>query len=242
MAYKWHLLSLRPRMLKDYVLYLLVMMTSYPLAAKPDPPTSDSYFFAIPAQPLGLALENFSRATGLAVMLDSRYADRPSEGLAGRYPPETALGYLLRYTGLKARWYPASRAYGIVAEVRSLAAIAPSPTAIAGVLDRGNNFFAYVGYVQKRLLGRLCQAPQIRPGAYRLAMQLWIGGQGEVRRVHILSSTGNEQRDEEILKAVQGFHLGLIPAKEMPQPMTILLQPDQSDGAQSCLGPSKAGG
>ncbi len=200
MADKWRLATRHSRKLKDCVLYLLVLMASYPLAAK--------------SEPIG----------------------------TGSYPPDMALGYLLRDTGLKARWYEASHAFGIVAEVAGAVKAVPPSTAIAGVLSKGNNYFAYVGYVQKRLLTRLCQSNQTRPGDYRLAMQFWIDGHGEINRTHMLDSTGNEQRDARILRIMQGFPLGLIPAREMPQPVTILLQPDLTNGVRSCAGPSKAGG
>jgi hypothetical protein len=238
----WSLATPFSRKWKDCVLYLLVMMASYTPAAKPESIRDRSYSFSISAQPLGMALEDFSRATGLAVLLDSRYAGRASQGLTGSYPSDVALGYLLRNTGLKARWYEASRAFGIVADASGAVKAIPPSTAIAGVLSQGNNYFAYVGYVQQRLLGRLCQSNQARPGDYRLAMQFWIDGRGTINRAHMLDSTGNEQRDDVIIRIFQGFRLELIPAREMPQPVTILLQPDQANGVRSCADSLKAGG
>jgi len=69
---------------------------------RPGVAVADKVALNIPAQPIESALIEFSRQTGLHVMLYSDYAkDITSPRLAGMYTPARALEELLAHTGLR---------------------------------------------------------------------------------------------------------------------------------------------
>jgi catecholate siderophore receptor len=67
-----------------------------PASAEPPASVTPPYTFAIPTEPLGSALADFTRITGIRVVVDARLIKaRMSRNLAGAYAPEEALRLLL---------------------------------------------------------------------------------------------------------------------------------------------------
>ena len=202
--------------------------------------------FDIAAQNLGDALDQYSRRTGIAVLMDQRYAQRQSAAVRGAHAAGAALQILLEGTGLQSRLsdaqavivYAPANASATAAELPPAAVVAAAD--IPGARQGGGDHAAYVSRLQHVLLGLLCRAAQTRPGGYRLALQLYLNRAGVVDRVHLLDSTGLRARDTAIARLVLGMRVGAGPSPSMPQPVSILLLP-QGLGSEVDCGPKTAG-
>lgn len=196
--------------------------------------------FDIAAQNLGDALDQYSRRTGIAVLMDQRHAQRQSAAVRGAYGAGAALRALLEGTGLQSRLSDAQAVIvyapvGVVATAADL----PQPAVVAaadipGATQGGGDHAAYVSRLQHVLLGLLCRAAQTRPGGYRLALQLYLNRAGVVDRVHLLDSTGLRARDTAIARLVLGMRVGAGPSPSMPQPVSILLLPQGPGSEVDC--------
>ena len=85
---------------------LLLLLLALPTAVRAAPVEVPALMnLDLPAQNLAPALEAFSRATGMAVLVDRELTrGRRSIGVHGRYSAPQALGVLLTGTGLMARY------------------------------------------------------------------------------------------------------------------------------------------
>ncbi|MGK5036240.1 hypothetical protein [Janthinobacterium sp. LB3P118] len=197
--------------------------------------------FDIAAQNLGDALDLYSRRTGIAVLMDQRYAQRQSAAVRGAYAAGAALQALLEGTGLQSRlsdaqavivYAPAGTPAAAAADLPQAAVVAAAD--IPGATQGGGDHAAYVSRLQHVLLGLLCRAAQTRPGGYRLALQLYLNRAGVVDRVHLLDSTGLRARDTAIARVVLGMRVGAPPLPSMPQPVSILLLPQGPGSEVDC--------
>src|SRR5471032_1396917 len=187
--------------------------------------------FDIAAQNLGDALDQYSRRTGIAVLMDQRYAQRQAGAARGMQTAGAALQVLLAGTGLRARQSHAQSITmyaptGAAESADPPAALAVAASDIPGVVKGGGEYAAYLSRLQSTLLRLLCRAAQTRPGAYRLALQLYLNDMGVVNRVQLLDSTGLRARDTAIARLLLGMKVGAAPAPSMPQPVSILLLPE----------------
>ncbi|WP_197488079.1 STN domain-containing protein [Bordetella ansorpii] len=212
------------------------------LGMPPSETSSQALFdFDIPAQGLGSALERYSRQTGIAVLVDERYAAHPASAVRGRYDARQALQRLLAGTALTARY--AAYAHSIVvhgpAPAAARASVLPAPAlvpvgSIPGVAQGGDRTREYVGRIQQALSRALCGSPASRPGGYRLALQLRLDADGAVQRMRLLDTTGNPARDAAVSAVVRRLHVGWPPPAAMPQPVSILLLPAGPHDEPAC--------
>ena len=198
--------------------------------------------FDIAAQNLGDALDLYSRRTGIAVLMDQRYAQRQSSAVRGPHAAGAALQALLEGTGLQSRLSDAQAVIVYApgaAELPQVSVVAAAD--IPGATQGGGDHAAYVSRLQHVLLGLLCRAAQTRPGGYRLALQLYLNRAGVVDRVHLLDSTGLRARDTAIARVVLGMRVGAAPLPTMLQPVSILLLPQGPGSEVDCAGvPARA--
>jgi hypothetical protein len=188
--------------------------------------------FDIPSLPLSQALARYGEASGFAVLVDSDLtAGRRSSAIQGRFDPYAALRYLLRDTGLVAR-YAGANAFTVVA---APADVQRERGAAGGgdVSTPGLGGYRFGALLQQALLQTLCKTPQTRPGNYRAVIQLWLNGQGTVERVRLIDSTGLLKRDNAILKQIKGLRLAEGTPMRLPQPLTILVLPGEGT-AKAC--------
>lgn len=227
--------------LAGYLVLLGFLTALGPVRAQPaDGPVLQ---FDIAAQNLGDALDLYSRRTGIAVLMDQRYAQRQSAAVRGAHAAGAALQVLLEGTGLQSRlsdaqavivYAPAGAATAVVEDLPPAAVVAAAD--IPGATQGGGDHAAYVSRLQHVLLGLLCRATQTRPGGYRLALQLYLNRAGVVDRVHLLDSTGLRARDTAIARVVLGMRVGAAPLPSMPQPVSILLLPQGPGSEVDCAG------
>ncbi|KVX04597.1 hypothetical protein ASL22_03720 [Alcaligenes faecalis] len=205
--------------------------------------SSERLSFDIQAQPLAQALNAYGQRSDLSVLLDGADPQRPMPAVRGEMTRKQALSSLLHGSGLQAYYVdnrsivirlPDSRPGKVATGQRPL-----NLNHISGVRDGAHDYSAYVTRVQQTVRNALCRSPQTRPGAYRLAMQLWLNPQGQVERVHLLGSTGQASRDQAISQVLDSLAMGVAPDASLPQPLVLLLAPVSGHVRDDC--PVQAG-
>ncbi len=194
--------------------------------------------FDIPTQSLVSALDAYSAKTGIIAVYDGRLAGgRLSGSVRGRFTPSAALGLLLAATGLTAQ-YTSKDALVLLPASKEEAAIVTTPSSIgrtALARMRTTEEQQYSGLVQFAIARILCTENDTRPGDYRLAMNFRIGPSGEITGVKLLGSTGDQQRDAAILRALESEKsVGASPPPAMAQPFTMIMLPRSSGGVVDC--------
>lgn len=183
----------------------------------------DELLFDIPPQSLETALEAFGNHSRLQLLYETSMTNgRRSNGVKGKFTRGAALQHLLADTGFNSH-YTSDGAFTIV-PVRMAIALPPD---VAG-------YGQFLGDVQASLLSGLCRHPETRPGAFRLALQFWIGNSGQIEEPRVLGSTGVGRRDEAIAEALRRISLAQSPPPNMPQPVTMVLWPGPEDARDEC--------
>lgn len=199
-------------------------------------------FFDIQGQPLNTALEEYSIASGVQVLYDSRLAvGRTSSALYGDFPPETALRILLagtgligRYTGSREVVITEPRAETVPPEAAAGTAAAEVVSRVTGVLsldtlriedkpERQGNHLRYAGIVQSDIQRALRLDKRTRNGRYRIGIKLWVAEDGTVLRTEIVDSSGNSERDEAVALVLADMVLSRKPPVNMPQPIRLVI-------------------
>lgn len=180
-------------------------------------------WFDIPAMPLRDALDIYGQRTGMAVLVDSQlFQGRVSSAVRGRFAARVALTRLLRGTGLQAV-YQGRSAFTLT----RLPALPEQPLSRAG-LDGAS----YAARLQRALDRALCSQPLTRAGGFRSALQLWVGPEGRVRKLHFLSFSGETRRDRAIAALLHELRPG-PPNRALPNPVTVLIE--RAKDGRDCL-------
>lgn len=184
----------------------------------------------LPAQDLEHALQAYSRATGMAVLVDRDLTrGRRSIGVQGHFTAQEALAMLLTGSGLMAR-YARSDAFTL-----QLPQVSQSPAphgAAARNAARINN--SYATALQKAVETSLCDSALTRPGSYRALVQVWVNRDGLIEHSRLVSSTGDEQRDEALVRRLGAARVARPAPSSLRQPVTLLLMPDTTGMRMEC--------
>ncbi|MBT2372662.1 STN domain-containing protein [Pseudomonas fluorescens] len=184
----------------------------------------------LPAQNLAPALEAFSRATGMAVLVDRELTrGRRSIGVHGRYSAPQALGVLLTGTGLMAR-YARSDAFTLQVPEVSTPALTRGPKARG--TTRINS--SYATALQRAIERSLCRSPLTRPGSFRALVQVWVNHDGLIEHSFLVTSTGDVQRDEVLVRTLASTHVERPAPSSLRLPVTLLLMPDTTGKRMEC--------
>ena len=210
------------------------------LRAEPlGPPQIDSpqlLALDLPAQNLADALEAFSRSTGMAVLVDRELTrGRRSIGVRGRYSAREALGLLLTGSGLVAR-YARSDAFTLQVPEASQPLSPKGPRAAARINS------SYATALQQAIERSLCRSPLTRPGSFRALVQVWIGPDGSIEHSRLVSSTGDVQRDEALVRSLGSTRVERQAPSSLRQPLTLLLMPDTTGTRMECTAREGASG
>jgi hypothetical protein len=192
--------------------------------------------FDIDEQPLASALRAFGEQSGTAVLFDDALvAGRVSHGVHGTASAPEALRILLLGTGLGAR-FSSTNAFTVTADATTPASGLPDVPAMArdGSPSLGEDD---ASLIQVAVAQALCTAPDTRPGTFRLAVQLWVDGSGDVDRASALAPSDDPARDRRVLAALRSVHLP--PRLSGAGPVTVLLVPSAASN-DPCRG-SRAG-
>lgn len=174
--------------------------------------------FNIPAQPLPLALNRYASLTSRATLFRSELAaGRISGSVQGRYTPEAALAQLLEGTGLVFEKIDDGPADAFV--LRAAGASSSLQAALASAGD-------YPGLLQTRIWDAVCASLPAALGRYHALLRFQVDEGGQLIHARLLSSTGDVRRDKALLNALDGVRVGAPPPAGMPQPLTMLVLPD----------------
>jgi hypothetical protein len=185
--------------------------------------------FAIPPQPLPQALDAFSAATGIEVLVDARNAEgRLSIGVTGVMTPREALSILLTGAPLIVQEFSP----GTVTLMKGGEGTSPrSEPALTAAAEP-----PYYVTIQRALFRALCRNQATPPGSYRLALKLRIGPSGTVSRWKLLGTTGDAQRDKALGAVLSGLDIGEPPPADLAQPVAVLILPRAAQGGDCSQG------
>lgn len=180
-------------------------------------PATGSIAFDIPAQPLDQALEAFGAVSGLQIFYDNALTNgHRSTAVKGAFEPPAALQILLGGSGLTVR----------IIAVGTISVAKPPDADALSKRQADRAYLPYYGLLQASIMKALCTSAQTRPGTYHIALQYWIDPAGQIARFKLLGSSGNDKRDAAVMTAMQG--LILPPPRDMPQPVTMAIEPTPS--------------
>lgn len=194
-------------------LWAVALLATLPAGAQP---AAQEYAFALPAQPLEQALEQFSVDSGWSVMYQAELArGRRSAPAFGRMPPWQALQRLLEGTGVSAEVSGPQRA------VLHPGVAAPTPPS------------AHLqGQLQARLRTLFCDDAAIAPGDYAARLQFRVDARGQVQAVQLQQSSGDARRDARLLQVLAA--LSLPEAAGRSEPLVLQIQPTSGRPQQDC--------
>lgn len=219
--------------------WFIFLLVAVPILGVAGEPSKDIHpvNFDIPSLPLVQALARYGEASGFAVLVDSGMAaGRRSSPVKGYLDPYLALTYLLRGSGLTAR-YAGANAFTLVA--KSAEVTRKPGTGNAGdVSTPGLGGHRFGAVLQQALQRALCQTPRTRPGDYRAVIQLWLTKNGTVERLRLLGSTGSSRRDDAIQKQIRELRLATEANVRLPQPLTILILPGEGSSMTCRMQPA----
>jgi len=186
--------------------------------------------FDMAPQPLGQALDAYTRTTGMAALVDQELvAGRRSASVRGLLTSDQALRILLAGTKLSVR-YASGGAF--ILEPTSTTTISEPAGNFRGEAFRGDRR-TYFADLQDALAQVLCRRPETQPGRYRLGLQLWIGPTGTILASHLLDSTGDDRRDAIIADLLGSARVAAPPAA-LPQPVTLVLMTHPAEQSPDC--------
>ncbi|TFY85623.1 TonB-dependent outer membrane receptor [Pseudomonas kairouanensis] len=184
----------------------------------------------LPAQDLEHALQAYSRATGMAVLVDRELTrGRRSVGVRGRFTAQEALAMLLTGSGLMARY---ARGDAFTLQLPEVSQPPVTRGAAARNAARINN--SYATALQQAIEASLCRTPLTRPGSFRALVQVWVNRDGWVEHSRLVSPTGDEQRDEALVRSLATTRVERPAPSSLRQPVTLLLMPDTTGTRMEC--------
>ncbi|WP_313453721.1 secretin and TonB N-terminal domain-containing protein [Pseudomonas rhodesiae] len=184
----------------------------------------------LPAQDLEHALQAYSRATGMAVLVDRELTrGRRSIAVRGRFTAQDALAMLLTGSGLMARY---ARSDAFTLQVPEISP--PTPTQGAAALQAARINNSYATALQQAIEASLCRSPLTRPGSFRALVQVWVNRDGLIEHSRLVSSTGDEQRDDALVRSLAATRVERPAPSSLRQPVTLLLMPDTTGTRMEC--------
>ena len=173
----------------------LLLLLALGTPARAEPPL---LILDLPAQDLEHALQAYSRATGMAVLVDRELTrGRRSISVRGRFTAQEALAMLLTGSGLMARY---ARSDAFTLQLPEVSQPPVTRGASARNAARINN--SYAAALQQAIETSLCRSPLTHPGSFRALVQVWVSPQGLIEYSRLVSSTGDEQRDEALVRSL----------------------------------------
>jgi TonB family protein len=181
--------------------------------------------FDIPAQPIATAMEAFSSSSGYQLLVaDIGPATSRSVAIQGVFLPRDALARMISGAGLDVR-YTAERAAVVLRSDRG------ESMRVAALPRAGEAGFDTM--LQRDVMLSLCDDPVTRPGRYRAVLDVWVESSGRIDRAELLSTTGDPERDRQIVAAL-GTLRSVPPPPGLAQPVTLMLLPKVAGATLTC--------
>jgi Secretin and TonB N terminus short domain/TonB C terminal len=187
--------------------------------------------FDIPAQSLASALKVYGNQVQLRLFYDSGLMDgRQSPSVRGRMSASAALRTLLDGTG-----------YSVTSLRSGTATILPSApqdsivrAKLTAMKSNATQFTPYFAAVQAGIRSALCQSPVTQVDKAERIIRLWIAPSGAITRAQLVSSAGTPAEDEAYAAAIRTLVIDQPPPANMPQPITMVVLPRDSQAAAEC--------
>jgi len=213
----------------------LLLLLAWGIPARAEPPL---LILDLPAQDLEHALQAYSRASGMAVLVDRELTrGRRAISVRGRFTAQEALAMLLTGSGLMARY---ARSDAFTLQLPEVSQPPVTRGASARNAARINN--SYATALQQAIETSLCRSPLTRPGSFRALVQLWVSPEGVIEYSRLVSSTGDEQRDEALVRSLGAARVERPAPSSLRQPVTLLLMPDTTGTRMECTAGTGAWG
>ncbi|WP_157449867.1 STN domain-containing protein [Bradyrhizobium sp. ARR65] len=210
-----------------YLVCLTVLSISRIEAEERTEAIRGSIVYDIPSQDLTKAVTAYAAQTGVQVLYEAALtAGRRSGAVKGTLSPDAALQLLLVGSGLIARR----------TDVDAITITAASPETAAAMLGQIPPDQRFLGALQAGLRTALCRSDETRPGAYRIALQLWFDPNNKIERAVLLGSTGDSRRDAALTSVLHGMAIGTVPPAGMAQPVTLTILPRSPLQGDECAG------
>jgi TonB family protein len=185
--------------------------------------------FNIPAQSLAAALNQYGAISDQpAVFASDLVIGRTSSTVQGKYSAEAGLRLLLQGSGLSFEKITSELGTTFLLTETGKPATHATLAAFYGLTG-------YPGLIQARIQEILCADPLTMPGQYNTLFRFQLDGDGNVRNVILLDSTGSARRDDALLKALQRGSVNLSPPPMVVgQPLTMHLRRSDQDAGSQC--------
>ncbi len=194
---------------------------------RPSYSASREFVFDIPAQPLASALDAYSATTGLEILYGSDIASsRRSSAVRGAFTAAAALQQLLGGTNLSAR--------AIAQNAVTVEGGASAPASTFQPAPDSSPHRYFYGLIQTDVRRIFCQDDEIRPGHYRAVLKFMVAADGQIRQSTLLGTTGSEERDRAITRALDATSLEAPPPADLPQPIMMVILPQSSGKPANC--------
>jgi outer membrane biosynthesis protein TonB len=66
-------------------------------------------------------------------------------------------------------------------------------------------------------------------------LKFTIDENGQVRQARVVGTTGNGERDRDILRTLGGISLASSPPADLPQPIMMVILPESSGASLNCV-------
>jgi hypothetical protein len=190
--------------------------------------------YAIPAQHLDQALEDFSAVSGRQVIYDGAIdlQHRTSPGATGLMSSDAALQALLSGTGVTARYTPSGDIVLSLSGGNSLQRAAlgtatlrlPSLHVESSAPAQDNRFRLYNQTLQMELMRVLRKRVPVFRDGFRAGVVLWLGETGIIERAELYHTTGDDARDATICDLFAGLAISQPPPDDMPEPVRVMIR------------------
>lgn len=194
---------------------------------------AELFSFDIGSVPLLSALQQYATLTRHPTLFRSELvADRTSTAIRGVYSAEAALHLILKGSGLIAEEFNSGGSHAFILKA------APDNPADKGA----QRWAAYSRLLQQHVWQRLCRSANAAPGQYRALLRFRVDAVGQIRQPALLASTGDAGRDKAVLGVLQQTKMDLAPPADLPQPLTMLIVPNDAEASARCDGGSQETG
>ena len=86
----------------------------------------------------------------------------------------------------------------------------------------GSRFRWYTGVVENDISEALSRHEDIRKGRYTVVVKIWVGPDGNIKRLELVKTTGKQALDRKIRLALDGIRrLSETPPEDLPQPIAV---------------------
>jgi hypothetical protein len=202
----------------------------------PQGPAHGLIHFDLPRQPLQTALDQYHALTGQSLLYDGAVAEGQTAGpVQGDLTAADALNSLLAGTDVVAR-YTSGDAFMLIRQAPA-DALQESESAESASRSAADDKRHYYALLQAQVVAVLCGDAATVPGAYRLALNIWVGAGRAIDRV-VLHPTGDKRRDARVHKALDGLVLQDMPPAAVVQPITLVILPRPPAQTGDCAAPA----